>query len=765
MIPAKKIEHHIRKLTLPPTREADERILQAALHTFDEAGSAQTTPINPHVHNWVTRTVAAIVVIAVLISLGYGASRIVRRLMLKPTEKAGLIIDFKLDKDLYADLRVGTKQDPEIVHTSSVRLFVEEGQLRGTLRADICSWPKFKWRTRVVLLDHRDRRLASTEQVNENGGVEYQGRRDWFRHCIHFALGSFDSERLEQVQRVSIQCEQVPARTEVTPNAWVASNVLPVVHGRVTRPDGRPIANAVVQIREERKEGQRSIAAPDVYTDARGFYCFDAIRWAYSVSVLVYTDRTSGDRYCFQFKKFNRTLQGTNEVNIRLEALPSGTAVLKGQALTPDGGAVTQFKVDVRKPIDWKNRSDEYLYGFGFVQFFADSQGRFAMSGLPSGTYQVALMPTINETTGRSVDIADRREYVCELTEGKTADITRATEKEPTWYGRVQFEDGTPAVLPGATTQIVEWSQGYNEGWTVAIIDEEGCFTARFSEDTLQRLKSGEVWLTVNTTKSRRVFNKIQTERFPFSLMSTDKEKAGLLTMKRPQFYYGRVVYENGRPGVPPAAPWQGAGVSIRLRCTPATSHSAGITERLDNLDKQGSFSIILTDEQHEKVQAGEYSLEIMHPSYEDERVSSPIDNFPSELLNRQRDTVKAHTLHLESMTGEHRHLMQCLDSYDLLKIFDAILRQWRAEHNGEFPVNLAQLNSAVDPEVFARIMQTIEYQRPGTTEPETELHLIAYDKNLLEKIRGTHVLFSNGDIEFLPQRELVTIDTASRLD
>ena len=269
MIPAKKMEHHIKELTLPGTREADERILEAALHTFDQAGTTETTPINPPVHNWVTRTVAAIAAIAVLISLGYGASRIVRRLMLKPTEKAGLIIDFKLDKDLYADLRVGTKQNPAIVHTSSARLFVEDGQLRGTLRADIRSWPKFKWRTRVVLLDHVGRRLASTEHVNENGGIEYQGRRYSFRHCIHFALGSFDSERLEPVQRVSIQCEQVPARTDVTPNAWVASNVLPVVHGRVTRPDGCPVANAVVQIREERKEGQESIAAPDMYTDAR----------------------------------------------------------------------------------------------------------------------------------------------------------------------------------------------------------------------------------------------------------------------------------------------------------------------------------------------------------------------------------------------------------------------------------------------------------------------------------------------------------------
>ena len=249
MIPDKKIERHIKEFTLPGTREADERILSDALDTLEQAGSNQTTRINSHFHNWVTKAVAAVVVIAVLIPLGYGASKIIRTLMLKPAEKAELIRDFKLDKDLHADLRVGTKQAPEIVNTSCIRFFAEDGQLRGTVRSDICSWPKFKWRTRIVLLDHADRRLASTEHVNENGGVKYQGRRSWFRHCIHFTLGPWDSDLQEQARKVSIQYEQVSEKTEVTPNAWVDSSILPVLHGRVTRPDGRPIANSMVQIR------------------------------------------------------------------------------------------------------------------------------------------------------------------------------------------------------------------------------------------------------------------------------------------------------------------------------------------------------------------------------------------------------------------------------------------------------------------------------------------------------------------------------------
>lgn len=766
MIPTKKIERHIEEFTLVGTREADEHILNAALATFEKAGSPHTTRINPHVHNWVTKTVAAIVVIGVLIPLGYGASRMIRTLILKPVEKAELSIDFKLDKDLYAELRVGTRQQPELVHTRSIRFFVEDEQLRGTLRSVICSWPKFKWRTRIVLLDHRDRHLASTEHVNENGGIKHDGWAQWFDHSIHFTLGTCSSDLLEQVHKVSIQCEQIPANTEVTPNAWVESSILPVVHGRVTLPDGRPIANAVVQIREERKEGQRGIDAPDVYTDSQGVYCFDGIHWDYNVGVLVYTYEASGSGYCHQYKRLNRTLRGANQVDFVLEDSPQGTAVIKGRMRAPGGSAVRNFKLDIRNHVDLKNHPDEYLskeylYRFGFVRLFSDSEGHFEMSGLPSGKYQVVLTPTIEKTTGeRFDDIVNRREYLCELTEGETIDVTQATEENKAWYGQVLFEDGSPAVLdlPGIATQILDWGQNATEGFAVATVDANGYFTALMPGKKMTELKSGEAWLTVRIGKPRFIHEQ-KGERFHVALLSSHREKAGVLRIIRPKVYHARILYQNGRPAVPPAVPWDGAKVWIRLRCTPATWNDGGITENLGNLDDQGSVTIILSDEQHEKIQAGEYSLEIMHPSYESERSSYPIGKFPVELLSRDRNAIKGYILPPESMAGEHRHLAQCLDSYDRLETLGTLLKKWRAKHNGEFPASLTQLNSYANEEVFTQIMDNIEYQPSGRTGLETESYLIAYDKELLEEIKGTHVLFSSGTIGFLPQRKLDTVD------
>ncbi len=760
MNPADNIKKAIKEMILPGTKAADDRILNDALSTFEQAGPYKSTRINPQIIIWIKRAVAAVIVFSILITLSYGASRVIRKLMIKPAWRGGFVRDFKLDKDIHFDLRVGTKQSPEIVQTSDIRFFVEDGQLRGTLRSYIrSSWPKFKWRTRIDLLDAVGKSIASAEQVRENGGIKYQGRRRGFDHNIHFSLGPWNDVLQGQVNKISVKYQQVSEDVATTPDAWIESGKLEVLHGRVTDADGQPVANATVQIREKRKKGQNSIAAKDVFTDGQGFYSFDEIRWPYRVSVIVYDEDPAGQNYCHQYKRLNRTLHGTQKIDFKFEEFPQGTAVLTGKIVKPDGSPATEFTVDVRNEVDWKDDSGQYLHVFGIKKHFVSPDSRFEISGLASGIFSIRIFLTGKESEDVEFNLRYTRQ-VCELLDGKITEVTNETLAKKAWYGRVLFEDGTPAVLPGATTEILVWSKGFDEGHHTATVDEEGYFTARFSDDTLQRLKSEEVWLTINVTKSTRLFSEIQKEKFPFRLMSMDKEKAGTLNISRPAFYYGWIFYEDGKPAVPPVMPWNGAKVYIRLRCTPATWKDGGITEHLGSIDDQGSFSIILTDEQLKKVEAREYSLEIMHPSYEEERASFPISRFPAELLNRDHDAVKGYILPPEDMTGEHRHLAQCLDSYDILETLGSLLQQWRAKHNGEFPMSLAPLSSYAGVEVFTRIAENIEYQPGETIRHEDEIFPVAYDKNLLEKIDGTHVLFSNGDVKFLRRREIEIIDS-----
>lgn len=658
MSPTDNIKKRIKELVLAGTEAGDDRILNDALSTFEQAGPSKSTQINPQIRTWIKRAVAAVIVISILIPLSYGSSRVIRKLMIKPAWRGRFVGDFKPDKDIHFDLRVGTKEEPDIILYNYIRFFVEDGQLLGTLRSDVCSWPKFKWRTSIDLLDGMGKSIAGTEQVHENGGIKYQGRRKVFDHNIHFSLGPWGDVLQGQVKKISVKYEQVSEDVATTPDAWIESSKLEVVHGRVTDADGRRVAYARVQIREKRKTGQKGIAAPDLCADAQGFYSFDEIRWPYTVSAIVYDQDPSSQDFSHQFKRCNRTLHGTEKIDFKFEEFPQGTAVLTGQIVKPDGSPATEFTVDVRNEVDWEDYSGQYLYQYGIRKYFVSPDGRFEISGLASGMSTVGINLAGKEFEAVELDLKYFRQ-VCELVDGKTTEVTN--------------EEIAKKV--------------------VKAVDE-------------------------------------------------------------PVSYYGRILYENGKPAILPTLPWKGANVHVFLRSIPAESlRVRGI------VDDQGYFAILLTDEQFEKITTGEYSIKIYCPLYEEEMVSSTIGTFPAEMLTQDRDTAKGYRLPADSKWAKRIKLDQILKSYDILHELGSVLLKWNDKHSGRFPVSLNEGVSFADTEMLTWIMENVEYQAGGRTEHEVEMFPVAYDKTLLESVNGTHVLFSNGDVKFLRRRE-VEIDS-----
>ena len=226
--------------------------------------------------------------------------------------------------------------------------------------------------------------------------------------------------------------------------------------------------------------------------------------------------------------------------------------------------------------------------------------------------------------------------------------------------------------------------------------------------------------------------------------------------------YYGRILYENGKPAVPPTSPWKGARVYAILRYTDATPTHGGRTEKLGDVDKQGYFMVCLSDEQLENIKNGKYRIEIYHPSHEREFNSSPIGTFPVEMLTQARETSKGYRLPTDGMSVEFKNLEQILKSYDILHELGSVLLKWSGRHSGRFPdsLNLNEVVSFADTETLTWIMENVEYQAGRRTGHEVEIFPIAYDKTLLENINGTHVLFSNGDVKFLRRREVEIIDS-----
>lgn len=754
---------YLKNLHVPTGTEMDERILDNALTIMEESKKSRPVLAGTNIGRVIMKSritklaAAAVIAVTLLVPLGYGTANIIKRLVIGSVEIDNFKGQFKLSKNIHVELEVGTTDVPNIVSAENIRFFVENEQISGTLRCNVRSWPKFKWRTKVELMSAKGKRLGYTEHVSENGGVKVHEYAPWFDRDIHFSLGRWSD--ILQPQRFRVRLERVPEETEITPDAWVESSELDIVHGRVVGPGGKAIPNAEIQIREKRKPGQRGIAAPDVSTDKQGYYSFDGIKWPYRVSVLVYETLPSGQGYRHQFKRLNEVLEGSQTVDFRLAKFPAGSAILSGKTPESQGQSVGGFTVDVRSAVNWNDYSAEYLYQFGCRQRFATLDGTFEIGGLPVGTYDISITPTTNEVLEES-EFVRIRNYVCELREGRRTEISAQNTEEKAWYGRVLFEDGIPAVpdLPGLKTQIIVWGQDYTMGSTVAIVDENGYFTALMPDKGMEQLKSGKAWLTASIAKAN-IHHKVQKgKRIPVELLSPQRDKAGVLRIIRPKVYYGRILYENDKPGVPERAPWPGARVYVVLRYSPATSRSGGITEDLGDVDEQGYFMAFLTDKQLKQIKDGELKIQIYHPSYEQKRHSYPIGIFPGKMLTTEQNKAIGYKFPYDEMSSKFKNLKQQLESVEKLKELGSALSTYCKGNTGKSPPSLGDLKSYdVEEELLAWAAEHVEYLGSGEISPVYEPAgvAIAYDKALLEKASGTNVLFYDGHVEFCLLKKL----------
>lgn len=738
-------------------REELEQDLRAALARQSGRKPQPLSIWRTIMNNRITRiAAAAVIAIAVLGPLSYGTAHVIKKFIGGSVGTDNCKGEFGLSKDIYVELRIGIKEQPEIVAAGNIRFFVEGEQLNGTLRCRVLCWPKFKWRARVELLGAGGKRLKYTGHVAENSGVKVREYASWFDRDIHFSLGQWSD--VAQAQGFRVRLEKVSEETEITPDAWVESSELDIVRGRVIGPDGKAISNAHIQIREKRKPGQRGIAAPDVSTDKHGYYSFDGIKWPYRVGVLVHETIASGRGYRYQYKRLNKAMEGSRTVDFELAKFPTGSAILSGTAEKPNGETITEFTVDVRSKVDWDDYSTEYLYQFGGKRKFAASDGKFEIPDLSAGVYDISVTPQKSETVG--VDrYLERRTYVRELRDGQRTEISAESAGEKAWYGRALFDDGSPAVpdLPGLKTQIVVWGQGYTRGLTVATVDENGYFTALIPDKRMKPLKSGEAWLTVSIAKANLHHEVQKEERFSVELLSPQRDKAGVLRIIRPKVYYARILYENGKPAVPERAPWPGSRVYVVLRHTPATSRSGGIRENLATVDGKGYFAVLLTDRQFKQINDGALQIQIYHPSYEEERISYPLGIFPGKMLSTERDTATGYRLPYDEMSPEFKNLEQQLESAEKLKELGSALSAYSKSNADKFPTSLDDLKPYDVKELLTWATEHVKYLGRGVISPVHEPAgvAIAYDKALLEKAGGTNVLFGDGHAEFCRLKKL----------
>jgi hypothetical protein len=305
-----------------------------------------------------------------------------------------------------------------------------------------------------------------------------------------------------------------------------------VVEGRVTGPDGRPVAKGEVQLRAAReKTGGRRLHR-NAKTNDDGYYRCLRVDLPFRAGFLRYEDLPSdeGDRH--QYLRQKRVFEGSQTIDFRFDEFPVGTAGLNGQVVDQNGSPVEDFRVDIRNKVDWKDYSkDLHQYGYKLSPKTAD--GRFKVSNLPAGLYRL------------SVSFGGRRDYEyysseVTLEDSKITDFTaevvkkeageKPVAKKTTYYGRVLFEDGTPAIpysppWPGARVTVLRR----------VLVDNEGYFAARLTDEELEQIKAGKIRMDIGypSYEDRMLTHRIGM--FPVEWLSPDKSKAGVFTIYMPK--------------------------------------------------------------------------------------------------------------------------------------------------------------------------------------------------------------------------------------
>jgi hypothetical protein len=204
----------------------------------------------------------------------------------------------------------------------------------------------------------------------------------------------------------------------------------------------------------------------------------------------------------------------------------------------------------------------------------------------------------------------------------------KATKPErQVWFARVNFDDSTPAAdfEHGVHTKVTLWEKNVKAGIQLGEVDREGRFHAAFSEKEIADLKAGKSWLTLTLgnwlTEAKKDHPQLSAEK-----LSHDKEAAQPVTISKPEYYYGRILFEDGSPPILVPAPWPGAAIHVDFPY-------AGMPQ----IDAEGYFKVYFTKEQYEKVKADKVRKNIYIPSYESKGSSTARYAFPASKLSRDK--------------------------------------------------------------------------------------------------------------------------------
>ena len=199
-------------------------------------------------------------------------------------------------------------------------------------------------------------------------------------------------------------------------------------------------------------------------------------------------------------------------------------------------------------------------------------------------------------------------------------------------HAAVNFDDGTPAAdfEHGMSTTVTLWEDGRQHGFDLGNVSHKGQFSAAFSNREIARLKKGEMWLTMTVGNQ---LTKATTEdpRLNIDDFRRDPDSVQPVTVFKPEFYHGRILFDDDSPPIMKPLPWPEARIQI-------TFPYVGMVRP----DAKGYFKVTLTAQQFEELKSRKARRNIYVPRYEKRNRSTALYAFPVEKLTMNIDEVSA---------------------------------------------------------------------------------------------------------------------------
>jgi prepilin-type processing-associated H-X9-DG protein len=98
----------------------------------------------------------------------------------------------------------------------------------------------------------------------------------------------------------------------------------------------------------------------------------------------------------------------------------------------------------------------------------------------------------------------------------------------------------------------------------------------------------------------------------------------------------------------------------------------------------------------------------------------------------------------------------QLASSVKRLKYVGLFVQKYAADHNGRLPDTLPELKAYVDTEQdYQWIVDNVEYLGKGMTTADSPTRVIAYDRTLMNKGKGTNAVYLDGSVAYRSPAEL----------